>query len=34
LEAEAAVALPAVEVVIPRPSNLITKAGKTEKLLL
>lgn len=27
-------ALPAVEVVIPRPSNLITKAGKTEKLLL
>lgn len=27
-------ALPAVEVVIPRPSNLIAKAGKTEKLLL
>ena len=29
-----AVALPAVEVVIPRPSNLITKVGKTERLLL
>lgn len=28
------VALPAGEVVIPRPSNLIAKAGKTEKLLL
>jgi hypothetical protein len=34
LEAEAAVALPAVEVVIPRPSNLIAKVGKTERLLL
>ena len=27
-------ALPEVEAVIQRPSNLIAKAGKTEKLLL
>lgn len=27
-------ALPAGEVVIPRPSSLIARAGKTEKLLL